>query len=90
MPRLVIEVQVRMKEGLHARPAMMFVDVANQYRCNVTLKKSGTSVDGKSIMHVMTLEAVQGTTLQIEADGEDAHDAISSLKRLFDEQFGED
>jgi phosphocarrier protein HPr len=90
MPKVAIEVQVRMKEGLHARPAMMLVDVANRYRATVAVEKNTDRVDGKSIMHVMTLEAVQGTVLKIEADGDDAQDAIVSLKRLFDEQFGEE
>jgi phosphotransferase system HPr (HPr) family protein len=97
MPKLAIEVVVSNCEGLHARPAMQFVDVANRFGSNVVVYRendeaggTGDVVDGKSVMQMITLGAAMGTTLKIEADGEDASAALESLKKLFDEKFGEE
>lgn len=97
MPKVAIEVVVSNSEGLHARPAMQFVDVANQFGSNVVVyRESDTAggeceaVDGKSVMQMITLGAAMGTTLKIEADGEDASAALESLKKLFEEKFGEE
>ena len=82
--------------GLHARPAMQFVDLANQFASDITVEKPGAggeetvTVDGKSVMHMITLEATQGTKLQVKAVGDDAADAVEQLAKLVDEKFGED
>jgi len=82
--------------GLHARPAMQFVDLANQFRSNITVHKPANNaepavdVDGKSVMQMITLEATQGTTLRIEATGDDATIAIEQLAGLVDDKFGEE
>lgn len=90
MPKVAIEVVVMNAEGLHARPAMQFVDVANRYGANVLVYREDEAVDGKSVMGMITLGATQGTTLKIEADGDDAPAAVESLKKLFDDKFGEE
>ena len=90
MPKLAIEVVVSNCEGLHARPAMQFVDVANQFGSNVVVYRESDAVDGKSVMQMITLGAAMGTTLKIEADGEDAPAALESLTKLFDQKFGEE
>lgn len=90
MPKLAIEVVVSNCEGLHARPAMQFVDVANQFGSNVVVYRETDAVDGKSVMQMITLGAAMGTTLKIEADGDDATAALESLKKLFDQKFGEE
>ena len=90
MPKLAIEVVVSNTEGLHARPAMQFVDVANRFGSNVVVYRDSDAVDGKSVMQMITLGAAMGTNLKIEADGEDAPAALESLKKLFDEKFGEE
>ncbi len=89
MGRFSTEVVVDMQEGLHARPAMKFVDVATTFASRITVHRDENSADGKSIMHMMTLEAVQGSTLKIEAEGEDAEQAIATLKKLFEDKFPE-
>jgi phosphocarrier protein HPr len=82
--------------GLHARPAMQFVDLANQFRSSISVHKPANGhepavdVDGKSVMQMITLEATQGTTLLIEAAGDDAHAAIEQLARLVQDKFGEE
>ena len=76
--------------GLHARPAMTFVDTASGFACDVRVRKGSQSVDGKSIMQMMILAATQGTQLQIEAEGADAHEAVDTLLTLVKSKFGED
>ena len=90
MPKVAIDVVVSNCEGLHARPVMKFVDVANQFCANIIVYKEDEAVDGKSVMHMMTLGAGQGTLLKIEADGDDAPAALESLKKLFEDKFGEE
>lgn len=90
MAKVTIEVVVANAEGLHARPAMQFVETANRFVASVVVHKDGEQVDGKSVMAMITLGATQGTPLTIDADGDDADAACAALKKLFDEKFGED
>lgn len=87
------DVTVSNERGLHARPAMQFVDVANGFSSQVTVGKDGDDpleVDGKSVMQMITLEATQGTVLHLKADGDDADQAIGKLAELFETKFGEE
>jgi phosphocarrier protein HPr len=87
------EVIVSNERGLHARPAMQFVDVANGFTSDVKVVRGGAEpleVNGKSVMEMITLEAVMGTPLQILADGEDAAAAVEKLAELFHSKFGEE
>jgi len=77
-------VEIRNPEGLHMRPAMQFVDCANLYRSKVTVWKDSQSVDGKSIMQVTTLIAIQGTQLTIRASGPDAEAAVAALAEVIE------
>ena len=83
-------VTIRNKLGLHARPAMAFVDVANRYQSQITVRKDRQAVDGKSIMQMMMLAATQGTDLQIEAVGKDAQEALAALTELIERKFDEE
>jgi phosphocarrier protein len=83
------EVRIVNKYGLHARPAMQFVEVANKYASKVEVSNGVLSVDAKSIMSVMRLAATEGTTLRICADGEDAPQAVEALQKIVEEGFGE-
>lgn len=83
------EVSIVNKYGLHARPAMQFVEVANEYGCKIEVSNGALVVDAKSIMSVMRLAATKGTVLRIVADGEDAEPAVAALVRLVEEGFGE-
>jgi len=87
------DVLVSNARGLHARPAMQFVDVANSFQSPVTVSRDGPDpieVDGKSVMQMITLEATQGTVLHVKAQGEDAHAAVNKLAELFESKFGEE
>ncbi len=93
MPTVSKEIIVSNKLGLHARPAMQFVDVANQFESKVTVYKGGedpVEADGKSVMQMIILAAVEGTPLRIDADGPDATVAVQKLSELFDSKFGEE
>jgi phosphocarrier protein len=88
------QVTVQNELGLHARPAMQFVDLANQFQCQIKVSKldddEKIEADGKSVMQMLTLAAVKDTVLRLDADGPDATEAIEKLARLFDEKFGEE
>ena len=62
------EAKIVNKYGLHARPAMQFVEVANKYSSNIEVSNGTLTVDAKSIMSVMRLAATQGTVLKISAE----------------------
>lgn len=85
-----ITVTVVNRLGLHARPAMTFVDLAMTFPCQVKVRKGDTEVDGKSIMQMMMLAASKGTQLQITAEGEQAEKACKALKTLVDGGFEEE
>jgi len=93
MPTAIRDTVVSNKLGLHARPAMQFVDLANQFASTVTVKKGGeepAEADGKSVMQMIILAAVEGTPMRIEAEGEDAEQAADQLAKLFESKFGEE
>ena len=93
MPTASKEITVLNELGLHARPAMQFVDLANQFKSDVKVVSFGEEpgeVDGKSVMQMMTLAAVEGTPLKIIADGEDADAAVKELAKLIEDKFGEE
>src|ERR1700724_3640185 len=83
------EVTIVNKLGLHARPAAMFVRVANKHRAEIWVEKDGEQVNGKSIMGLMMLAAGQGTKLILSAEGADAEKAIEELEPLIDKRVYE-
>lgn len=90
MPRKSVQVTIVNRLGLHARPAMSFVDLASGFAATVTVRRGDQEVDGKSIMHMMMLAATKGTVLDICCDGDDAERACDALKKLVDSGFDED
>jgi phosphocarrier protein HPr len=76
--------------GLHARPAAMFVRVANKHRANIWVQKDGQRVNGKSILGLMTLAAGQRTRVVISAEGADAEKAVQELEMLVKRRFDEE
>jgi len=75
--------------GLHARAAAKFVQTAARFASSVSVTRDDKSVNGKSIMGVMTLAAAQGCELVITTEGEDADAALSALVDLVADKFGE-
>jgi len=82
-------VLVNNSQGLHLRPAHLIVQLANQFQAKIELLKENHRVDGRSITDLMTLAAVQGTQLTIEADGPDAQQALEALAELFAGNFAD-
>lgn len=84
------QVKIPNSLGLHARPAMQLVDVANRFEADLQIAKGSQQVDAKSIMQVMTLAATQGTKLTLSAIGPDATEALDAMAGLIAEGFGEE
>lgn len=78
------------KLGVHARPAAMFVKIANKFDCEVFVEKDGETVNGKSIMGLMMLAAGPGSKLRVTASGPDAAEALAELEGLLKRKFDED
>jgi phosphocarrier protein len=80
------ELEIKNAEGLHMRPAMQFVDIANRFDSEINVSNGDTDVDGKSIMNISMLAATCGTKLKIRAKGPDAQEAIKALRELVEEK----
>ena len=74
--------RVKNKLGLHARPAALFVQIANKYDAEISVKKGDQLVNGKSIMGLMMLAASRGSRICIIAKGDDAREAMTELEKL--------
>ncbi len=77
-------------QGLHARPADLFVRLAQRFEADIRVAKDNQFVDGKSILSILTLAAEQGTELTIGAIGADANEALAALAELVEAGFVED
>ena len=76
-------VTIRNKSGLHARPAALFMEKAQQFASAVYLARPGAEpVNGKSILGILTLGVGKGTTIEIAAEGPDAEAAVDALVEL--------
>ncbi len=84
------ELEIRNSDGLHMRPAMRFVDIANRFDSDITVSNGETNVDGKSIMQVTMLAATFGTKLRIKAEGPDARDAVDAQRELVGDKHFEE
>jgi phosphocarrier protein len=88
--RQVKEVVVANKLGMHARPAAMFVRIANRFTSEIFVEKDGEEVNGKSIMGLMLLAAGCGSRLKISAAGPDAAEALQEIENLIARKFDEE
>ena len=86
-PACEIEIEIRNPEGLHMRPAMQFVDLANSFESDISVSHQDLSADAKSIMQMTMLAATCGTRLKVTAVGPDADRAIEALRDLVDNKF---
>lgn len=82
------EVEIVNKYGFHVRPTSAFTKMALGFSAAIRVEYAGMSVDGKSIMGLMTLGATQGAKIKISADGVDEADAVKALSGLVAERFG--
>jgi phosphotransferase system HPr (HPr) family protein len=81
---------IRNTQGLHARPAELFARTAQKFQSKIELRRDTQRVDARSIMDLLTLGAAQGTELVLEAEGDDAHEAVEVLATLVENGFPDD
>ena len=85
--KLTKEMTLQNKYGMHVRPAGLFAKIASRFNADVEVEKDGNVVSGKSIMALMTLEAVCGTTLRVTAAGPQAREVLDELEALVSRKF---
>lgn len=83
------ELQIKNKLGLHARAAAQLVKTANRFSSEVKVEKDRNSVNGKSIMGVLTLAATCGSQVKVTCEGPDAQDALAAIEQLIEDKFNE-
>jgi phosphocarrier protein HPr len=75
---------------LHARAAAKFVHLSNRFASSVKIEKDGNQVDGKSILGILTLAAVQGSKITLVVSGKDQKEALKALVSLIENRFTEE
>ena len=76
------KLRIHSRDGLHARPAALFVRIAGRYKATIRVRRGRNEVDGKSIMGVLTLAAGRGSSIELIAKGPDAQEALEMLEQL--------
>jgi phosphocarrier protein HPr len=89
MVKVVKNIEIKNKLGVHARAAALLVQTVNRFSAQVSISKDGQTADGRSIMGVLTLAATQGSTIKVEAAGHDAEQAVKAIEKLVDRRFNE-
>jgi phosphocarrier protein HPr len=89
-PTVVRDLVIGNKLGLHARPAAMFVRIANRFASDIQVEKDGEEINGKSIMGLMLLAAGCGSRLKVTVTGGDAQDMVKALEELIARKFDEE
>ena len=85
--KLTRELKLLNRYGMHVRPAGLFAKTASKYDAEIEVEKDGNVVSGKSIMALMTLEAVCGAVLKVTASGPQAEEALNDLAGLVERRF---
>ena len=85
--KMTKELTLKNKYGMHVRPAGLFAKIASRFNADVEVEKDGNVVSGKSIIALMTLVAVCGTTLRVSAWGPQAREVLDELEALVSRKF---
>ena len=83
------ELTIKNEVGLHATPATYFIQKANEFKSGIWVEKEERRVNAKSLLGVLSLGIMQGTTIALIADGSDEQAAVESLSTLVENNFGE-
>ena len=86
---VIKSVTINNQVGLHARPATFFIQKANEFRCSIWVEKDDRKVNAKSLLGVLSLGILGGTTIKIFADGSDETEAVEGLVTLVESGFSE-
>lgn len=78
---------VKNETGLHARPATLVVSCASKFNSDIKIHKSGKSINGKSILGLLSLGIMQNDEIILTADGADEEEALAALKALIEKPF---
>ncbi|RFU63882.1 HPr family phosphocarrier protein [Peribacillus glennii] len=81
------KVEVRLRSGLQARPAALFVQEANRFSSEVFLEKDGKKVNAKSIMGLMSLAVSSGAFITLSVEGRDEEEAIEALQAFIEQEI---
>ncbi|MCQ9204745.1 MAG: HPr family phosphocarrier protein [Omnitrophica bacterium] len=84
MERFEKQIIVNKIHGLHARPASVFVQMANKFDSSVKMEKDGEAVDGKSIIAILSLGINNGMKIRLIIEGNDASSAMNDLKEFLE------
>jgi phosphocarrier protein HPr len=84
------KITVKNRAGLHARPASLLVQLANNFKSKIMIDKAGQTINGKSIMGVIQLGAPYDSVLTLMAEGEDEEAAVAAIADLFERRFEEE
>jgi len=76
--------------GLHARAAAKLAKTAGQFSAKIQVKNGDSSADAKSVMSLMLLAAIRGTTLSVTIEGADENSAMNAIETLINDRFGEE
>jgi phosphotransferase system HPr (HPr) family protein len=90
MVKITRIIVIRNPQGLHARPAEMFVRLAKQFESRIELVREDRRIEARNIIDLLTLGAGPGTELVLEAEGDDADEAVAALARLVENGFAAD
>ncbi len=85
----VKKLRVKNELGLHARSAAQIVNLIRKHKSKVYFRKGNQTVEGDSILSILTLNCPKGTELEVKVVGEDAEDLIEKITELFEKGFGE-
>ena len=83
------EAVVNNQVGLHARPATFFIQKANEFKSSIWVEKDERKVNAKSLLGVLSLGIVKGTTIQLIAEGADEKEAVEALYQMISSDFAE-
>ena len=85
MERIVKKVKIKSSQGLHARPAAVFVKAANKYLSDIMIKKDDEIIDAKSIINILSLALEPETEIELIIEGEDSAEALKELEKILEE-----
>ena len=86
---MIVETIIRHEVGLHARPAVLFVQVAGKYQADVRVHYNGKEANGKSLLSILGLGIKKNAHITIQTEGKDSSKALQELRELVENNFGE-
>lgn len=86
MGKIEKDIIVEKKHGLHARPATIFVQLANKFNSSIKVEKDGEIIDGKSIIAILSLGVNKGMKVRLVVEGDDSQEALANLGKFLEDE----